>query len=135
MFPTSLKTAIACIAACLAVLGASARQTGNTDTKKLVNPVKPTAESVALGKQLYQTHCALCHDSNRKGPRLAGTPPDLSDSKWDHGSSDGEIFDAIRNGIGPKFNMRPFRDKIQEQDTWHLVNYMRTLSAKDNKNK
>jgi len=26
---------------------------------------------------------------------------------WDHGSTDGAIFDNIKNGVAPDFNMTP----------------------------
>jgi hypothetical protein len=57
----------------------------------------------------------------------ATKPSDLSDAKWDHGSTDGEIFVAIRDGIGPKFEMKGQKGKITDQDMWHLVNYIRSL--------
>jgi mono/diheme cytochrome c family protein len=57
-------------------------------------------------------------------------PPDLTDDKWEHGGTDGEIFVAIRDGIGPKFDMKANKEKISEQDTWNLVNYLRTLGPK-----
>jgi hypothetical protein len=57
----------------------------------------------------------------------ATRPSDLSDAKWDHGATDGEIFVSIRDGIGPKFEMKGQKGKITDQDMWHLVNYVRSL--------
>ena len=53
--------------------------------------------------------------------------PDLTDPQWDHGSSDGEIFDSIKNGVGPEFNMIPWKDKLKDDDVWNLVNYLRSI--------
>lgn len=131
------KTWIASVAICLTLLVAAvssaARQTGNGDAKKLTNPVKATPESVAAGQQLYQKFCSFCHNADGKGngpmaPK--GTnPSDLTDSKWAYGATDGEIFTSIRNGIGPKFDMQSYKDRIPERDTWNVVNYLRSLSS------
>jgi mono/diheme cytochrome c family protein len=97
------------------------------------NPVKVTAESVAAGQGVFQKYCRFCHgaDATGNGPLAPkGTnPPNLVDSTWDHGSTDGDIFLAIRDGIGPKFDMKPNKDKISEQDIWNVVNYLRSLGA------
>jgi len=111
----------------------SAQNSGHTDTKKLKNPVKSTPESIAAGKVLYAKSCTFCHGSTGKGdgPVAASTkgtkPSNIADDKWDHGSTDGEIFTNIKDGIGPKFEMKASKGKIADQDIWHLVNYVRSL--------
>ena len=35
--------------------------------KAMVNPVKPTAESLAQGKKYYGYDCAMCHGQNGNG--------------------------------------------------------------------
>jgi hypothetical protein len=57
-------------------------------------------------------------------------PPNLIDDKWDHGSSDGEIFVVIRDGIGPKFDMKGFKSKLTAAEMWQVVNYLRSLGLK-----
>ena len=37
------------------------------DAMKLVNPVKPTAESLAQGKKYYGYDCAMCHGKTGDG--------------------------------------------------------------------
>jgi hypothetical protein len=54
-------------------------------------------------------------------------PPDLTDAKWDRGSTDGEIFLVIRDGAGPKFDMKGYKSKMSETDIWNVVNYLRSL--------
>ena len=56
-------------------------------------------------------------------------PPDLTDDQWDHGSSDGDIFAAIRRGL-PQTIMLGFEGRIPDDDIWSIVNYLRTLQAK-----
>ena len=55
-------------------------------------------------------------------------PPDLTDAQWDHGSSDGEIFTAIKRGIPPTM-MPGFDGPFSDTDMWNIVNYLRTLTA------
>jgi mono/diheme cytochrome c family protein len=104
---------------------------GNPEAKKLKNPVPASAESIAAGKQVYQKLCRFCHGADAKGngPMAPeGThPPNLVDGPWSHGSSEGEIFVVIQDGIGPKFDMKAFKGKISDQDIWNVVNYLRSL--------
>ena len=57
-------------------------------------------------------------------------PSNLADGVWQHGSSDGEIFAAIRNGIGPDFAMDAFGGPLADAEIWHVVNYIRSLARK-----
>jgi mono/diheme cytochrome c family protein len=99
----------------------------------VTNPVASTPESLAAGRQLFQKHCAPCHGtSGAGGPGndLIPAAPSLVDDTWDHGSTDGEIFDNIKNGVPPDFNMVPWRDKLEDDDIWNVVNYMRSIAKK-----
>jgi mono/diheme cytochrome c family protein len=57
-----------------------------------------------------------------------GTPSNLTDESWDHGSSDGEIFVVIRDGVSS--DMESYKDSLTEKQIWQLVTYIRTLSPK-----
>jgi mono/diheme cytochrome c family protein len=106
---------------------------GNPETAKVKNPVAATPESIAAGKQVYNKSCAPCHGLNGEGGPgndLIPAAPNLVDDKWDHGSSDGEIFDSIKNGIGPDFNMVPWKDMLKDPDMWNVVNYLRSIAKK-----
>ena len=101
----------------------------------LTNPTSSTAASTAAGAATYVRHCATCHGQTGRGDgRLAtataaygARPSNLADATWQHGSSDGEIFAAIRDGIGPDFVMDAFRLRLTESDIWDLVSYVKTL--------
>ena len=55
----------------------------------------------------------------------------LTDDKWDHGSSDGEIFAIIWNGAPAKdTEMKPMKGTLTEKNVWDIVNYLRTLGPK-----
>ena len=101
----------------------------------MVSPMPTTPESVGAGAATYGRHCARCHGVTGRGDgQLAAAtaaygsrPSNLTDTTWQHGSSDGELFVTIRDGIGPGFAMDAFRARLTEPDIWNLVNYLRTL--------
>jgi mono/diheme cytochrome c family protein len=95
------------------------------------NPIPASVESVAAGKQAYTRLCAPCHGTSGEGGSgndLIPASPDLTDAMWDHGSTDGEIFTSIKNGIAPEFNMTPFKDRLKDDEVWHVVNYLRSIA-------
>jgi len=107
---------------------------GSAEAKKLKNPVASSPASIAAGKAAFQKNCRFCHGADAKGngPMAPeGThPSDLTDDKWDRGSTDGELFAVIRDGAGPKFDMKGYKRKTTEQEMWNIVNYIRSLQAK-----
>ena len=125
------RTLIAALAlACAARLVTSAQ--GNPEAAKVKNPVAATPESIAAGKTVY-TKCAPCHGVNGEGGPgndLIPAAPSLVDDMWDHGSTDGEIFDSIKNGVAPDFNMVPWKDQLKDPDIWNVVNYVRSIAKK-----
>jgi mono/diheme cytochrome c family protein len=123
--------------ACLALVAVSARAQnpgGSPEGKKLKNPVASSADSIAAGKAAFQKNCRFCHGADAKGngPMAPeGThPSNLTDDKWDRGSTDGEIFMVIQNGAGPKFDMKGYKSKMTDTDIWNVVNYLRSMQAK-----
>ncbi len=107
------------------------------EAQELANPVAAGAESLAAGEAAYQRLCATCHGPTGRGDgRLAaGTaaysapPSNLADATWQHGSTDGEIFTAIRDGIGPDFAMDSFDGPLSEAEIWNVVNYVKSLGG------
>src|SRR3954454_11538635 len=78
-----------------------AKRGGNPEAAKNQNPVPSTPESVGQGRRVYQRLCSRCHGSAGQGGARGGggaQPADLTDDRWDYGSSDGEIFAAIHDG-------------------------------------
>ena len=130
--PAGWIAGAACVFASAALLtaGAPARQ-GNPAAAKVTNPVSATPESLAQGKQVYQRRCASCHGSNGEGGLgndLVGPAPSLVDATWEHGSTDGEIFDVIKNGIPPEFMMVAWKDDLKDDEIWSVVNYLRSMA-------
>ncbi len=131
MNPRPFRTIVAaCVMACAVQLVILAQ--GNPEAALLKNPVAATAESIAAGKKAY-AKCASCHGINGEGGPgndLIPAAPSLVDAEWDHGSTDGEIFNNIKNGIGPDFNMVPFKDQLKDEEIWNLVNYLHSLASR-----
>jgi len=106
---------------------------GNGAAAAVKNPVAATAESVAAGQGTYRKSCAPCHGINAEGGSgndLIPASPDLTDEMWDHGSTDGAIFDSIKNGVPPDFNMTPWKDQLKDDEIWSVVNYLRSIAKK-----
>ncbi len=116
-----------------ALAGVRPAAQGNPEAAKLQNPITASPESIAAGKALYYRNCANCHGLDGGGsPGNDLTPPAPSlIGKLKHGSTDGEIFETIRKGVAPAFDMAAFGQQgLKEQDIWNLVNYVRTLAKK-----
>ena len=116
------------VALALAVVAGQA-----SDNASVKNPLPASPESVAAGQQLYLRHCASCHGRNGQGGPgndLIPPAPGLLGDRWEHGSTDGEIFANIRNGVAPDFNMVPFKDKLKDDEIWSVVNYIRSIAKK-----
>ena len=121
----------ALVLACLGRIVIAAQ--GNPEAAKVKNPVAATPESVAAGKQTFQRTCSPCHGVTAEGGPgndLIPAAPDLTDDKWDHGSTDGEVFDVVKNGAPPDFNMIPFKDQFKDDQIWNVVNYLRSVAKK-----
>jgi mono/diheme cytochrome c family protein len=98
------------------------------DVAKMVNPVRPTGESLAQGKKYYGYDCAMCHGAtgNGKGEVDNGDKmPDFSDAAAMKDVTDGQMFCALKTGHGkmPQENIRQTPNEL-----WNLVNYVRSLA-------
>jgi mono/diheme cytochrome c family protein len=115
----------------VALFGQSASSESCSDPAaiaKMVNPVKPNAESLAQGKKYYGYDCAMCHGQtgNGKGDVDTGEKlPDFTipDSLKD--KTDGELFCSLKNGKG---HMPLERIRISPNELWNLINYVRSLA-------
>ena len=108
-------------------------QVKNPAAAKIKNPVKATPESIDAGKTAYNKYCKFCHNDGGTGEGPLAPkdshPPNLVDAKWDHGSTDGEIFTNIKDGI-PDSKMKAMKEKMKDDDIWNVVNYLRSLGPK-----
>ena len=109
---------------------AAPRKGGNPEAAKIRNPVAASAESAAAGKRVYTRMCGRCHGPEGKGDGTAATAPvpDLTDAAWDYGSSDGEMFAVIHDGVSA--DMDGYAARLSDTDIWNVVNYVRSVAAK-----
>jgi len=96
----------------------------------MVNPVKPTAESVAAAKKTYGYDCAMCHGENGDGKTDTAADmklnmKDLRDPATLKGMTDGQIYNIIVNGKG---QMPAEGERAKPDRVWNLVYYLRTFS-------
>ncbi|HEV3254302.1 MAG TPA: cytochrome c [Candidatus Acidoferrales bacterium] len=99
---------------------------------KRANPVKPTAASIATGKHVYTTQCAMCHGANGdgKGDLAADmklTLRDYRDPASLKDMTDGELFYILTKGKG---DMPGEEDRMKPEQRWDLINYIRSLAKK-----
>jgi cytochrome c oxidase cbb3-type subunit 3 len=87
------------------------------------NPYQDNAFAMAEGKRLYGWYnCVGCH-ANGGG----GMGPALMDQQWIYGSEPAQIFASIVEGR-PN-GMPAFAGKINDQEVWELVAFVRSLSG------
>lgn len=97
------------------------------------NPVRPTPESVALGRDRFQVFCAPCHGPEGKGGVTGPVatkfipPPDLSNADLQKQRTDGYWHSYVMAGGAV---MPAYGEALSSEEAWHIVNYLRTLAAR-----
>jgi len=94
----------------------------------LVNPLPPSAEALARGRRLYETHCLVCHGQLGDGRKLlsdkyTGAPASLHQARLKE-APDGHLYAVITAG---KNTMAGYGKDIPAADRWALVHYTRVL--------
>jgi mono/diheme cytochrome c family protein len=99
-------------------------------TIKMHNPLEPTPENIAKGKEQFTTYCAPCHGNSGQGngpvahvlakhPKnlITGTSKDLPD---------GYIYGAIRDGV---LSMPSYAEEMPAEQRWQVVMYIRSMQS------
>lgn len=97
------------------------------------SPMSSVTDAATRGKALYVAHCASCH-----GPRGKGDGPgsdyaaDLTDDLRTELNTEGVLFYKIWNGRikygkGPSEDMPAFNGKLEKDQVWLLVEYLKVL--------
>lgn len=100
------------------------------DARRL-NPVEPTAESLAGGREFFRDLCTPCHGEDGRGDpdveeTLGVEIGDLTSRERLDPRTDGELHWLIRKGSD---NMPEFEADLTDTQTWDLVNYVRSLAG------
>lgn len=129
----SVLTGLVLVWMAAAAAHVAAQNGGNAEARKVKNPVASTAASIKAGAALYAKNCQFCHGAAGLGDgKLVPKdmkPANLTDATWIYGSTDGEIHAVVVNGI-PDKKMPGVKGRISDTDTWHIVNYIRSLGPK-----
>lgn len=87
------------------------------------NPYEGNAHALAEGKRLYAWfNCNGCHFNGG-----GGIGPALMDKKWIYGDEPANIYSSIIEGRPD--GMPSYRGRLNEQQVWQLVTYVRSLGG------
>lgn len=99
----------------------------------LTNPIPPDDESLARGEEIYTSQCATCHGDFGSGDGPGGVDMDPAPAAIAHTSQmmgDAYMFWRItEGGIAFETGMIPYRDILDEQGRWDVINYVRALGS------
>ncbi|MEM9990272.1 MAG: cytochrome c [Bacteroidota bacterium] len=100
----------------------------------LENPIPITAAGLAEGKELYNVFCAVCHGTGgqfKDGIYASGiypaAPANLVNDEFT-AATPGRYYHAIMHG---KNVMGHYKDKINYEERWNVIHYIRSLQAKE----
>ena len=97
------------------------------------NPLKPTAENIARGKELFTNTCMPCHGESGHGDgpvahllHAHGFDPKNLVTGVSKNLPDGYIYGYIRDG---GIHMPSYADAMNSDERWDVVMYVRQLQA------
>lgn len=100
------------------------------------NPYDITDKGLATGKELYNLYCAICHgdkaDGNGYLVRDDGgvypvQPANFLNEEF-LAASNGRYYHSIMRG---RNLMGPYIDKLNTEERWQVIHYIRSLQAKE----
>ena len=138
---TSKRAALAAVALILAIVAAGflwhvVQKRPSADTTD--------ATLVALGKRVYEQHCASCHGAKLEGQpnwqqrlangRLPAPPQDAAGHTWHH--PDKELFEITKEGPsaivpGYQSDMPAFRTVLSDNEIWAALAYIKSTWPPD----
>lgn len=100
------------------------------EAEKATNPTPDTDLTLAQGKEVFQSHCALCHSGDGHSQNQLGLAmyPPAMDLTSPHVQSwkDQELYWIVQNGIRLT-GMPGWQGIIPDNDTWKVVRYIHAL--------
>jgi mono/diheme cytochrome c family protein len=98
---------------------------------KVPNPMKPSPDSIAMGRERFVTFCVPCHGPEAKGGVTGPVatkfipPPDLTNADLQRQRTDGywHSYIVVGGAVMPAYG-----EALSSQEAWHIVNYLRSLA-------
>jgi mono/diheme cytochrome c family protein len=99
---------------------------------KRENPIKPTEASIAEGKRLHATQCAMCHGKEGDGKGDLAQEMELNMRDWRDPAAlkdftDGALFYVLHKG---KDTMPGQEGRMRAEQEWNMINFIRSLAKK-----
>ena len=91
------------------------------------NPFAGDAQAIELGRVQFRMSCASCHGLHATGGRNG---PDLTRGTFAAGDTDADLFRVVSNGV-PGSEMPAFEARLEDEQRWRLVSYVRSLTPHD----
>jgi Tol biopolymer transport system component/mono/diheme cytochrome c family protein len=97
-----------------------------------LNPLQSDPQTIASGQRLYAANCVPCHgqDGRGDGPSATGLNPRPADfvQHMPPGlHTDGQVFLWIKEGYPGQGTMPAWGERLNDEQIWQLVTYLRTL--------
>ena len=97
------------------------------------NPLRASADSIAIGRQHYGTFCAPCHGAEGKGGVTGPVatkfipPPDLTNPELQKQRTDGywHSYIVVGGAVMPAYG-----EALSSHEAWHIVNFLRSIAQK-----
>jgi mono/diheme cytochrome c family protein len=101
----------------------------------------PSADTLALGKKVYDVNCAHCHGETGAGngfgaPHLSPPPRDFTTAEFKFRStptgqlpSDEDLYRIVSRGLNGT-GMPPWQYLLSDAERWAVVDYVKTFSPK-----
>jgi cytochrome c553 len=83
-------------------------------------------------RDIWAAKCKLCHGEDGRAKTKTGKKekiPEFTSPKWQARHSDSFIKKTIQNGSEDNPKMKPFKDKLTEQEIDSLVLFIRAFKA------
>ena len=97
-------------------------------TVKMHNPMQPTPENLAKGKEQFNTYCAPCHGDSAQGngpvAHILSKPPKNLIAGASKYLPDGYIYGVIRDGV---LSMPSYAEEMPVEQRWQVILYVRSM--------
>lgn len=100
------------------------------------NPIRPTPENLAKGKDLYngKAACIQCHGAGGQGDGDLGkflepSPSNFTNQAFHQAKTPGELMWVLKNGLPDSGMTALVPTMISEEEAWLVISYERSLAG------